>query len=117
MAANVYKRINVNVPVVIMVYVVNFVSISLSWLYEIRYIFLIFSAKCEISCMHGGRCIGTNLCRCAEGLSGDHCEIGHRQRPTCKRKCKHGDCVSNKTCKCKEGFYGRFCNRRKCFSS
>lgn len=70
-------------------------------------------AKCEISCMHGGRCIGTNLCRCAEGLSGDHCEIGHRQRYTCKRKCKHGDCMPNKTCKCKDGFFGRFCNRRK----
>lgn len=63
--------------------------------------------------MHGGRCIGTNLCRCAEGLSGDHCEIGHRQRYTCKRKCKHGDCMPNKTCKCKDGFFGRFCNRRK----
>lgn len=63
--------------------------------------------------MHGGRCIGTNLCRCAEGLSGNHCEIGRRQRSTCKRKCKHGDCMPNKTCKCKEGFFGRYCNQRK----
>lgn len=63
--------------------------------------------------MHGGRCIGTNLCKCAPGLSGDHCEIGQKQRPTCKDNCKFGHCMSNNKCKCLEGYYGRFCNRRK----
>lgn len=63
--------------------------------------------------MHGGRCIGTNLCKCAPGLSGNHCEIGQRQRPTCKDNCKFGHCTSNNKCKCFEGYFGRFCHRRK----
>lgn len=70
-------------------------------------------AKCVIPCKNGGRCIGNNLCRCPNGLRGDHCEIGRKQRSTCK--CSHGGiCLGNKGCKCQHGYQGRHCRRRKC---
>ncbi|KAH8396309.1 hypothetical protein KR222_007693, partial [Zaprionus bogoriensis] len=70
-------------------------------------------AKCVIPCKNGGRCIGSNLCRCPTGLRGDHCEIGRKQRSTCK--CSHGGiCMGHKGCKCQDGYQGRHCRRRKC---
>lgn len=71
-----------------------------------------FAAKCVIPCKNGGRCIGNNLCRCPNGLRGDHCEIGRKQRSTCK--CSHGGiCLGNRGCKCQHGYEGRHCRRRK----
>lgn len=70
------------------------------------------TAKCVIPCKNEGRCIGNNKCRCPNGLRGDHCEIGRKQRSICK--CRNGVCLSQKRCKCHPGFYGRHCNGRKC---
>lgn len=114
--ANAYKRINVNVRKVTMDCTANFVSTHINiFIYKFFYLiiihnFLKFLAKCVIPCKNGGRCIGTNICRCPSGLLGKHCEIERIQRSTCRRPCKHGVCTANKICKCDRGFYGRHCN-------
>ncbi|TDG41564.1 hypothetical protein AWZ03_012002 [Drosophila navojoa] len=86
MAANAYKRTNANAPRDTTACTVN---------------------TCVIPCKNGGRCIGNNLCRCPNGLRGDHCEIGRKQRSTCK--CSKGSCRGNKDCKCHNGYH---CRRR-----
>lgn len=61
--------------------------------------------------MNGGKCRGVNTCRCPAGLGGDHCEIGRRQRSTCKKPCRNGDCMPTHKCRCNEGWFGRACNQ------
>lgn len=61
--------------------------------------------------MNGGKCRGINKCRCPPGLGGDHCEIGRRQRSTCKKPCRNGDCMPTHKCRCNEGWFGRACNQ------
>lgn len=110
MAANAYKRINANAPRDTMACTANTVSTtSTQFDYMHENISPIQSiAKCVIPCKNGGRCIGNNLCRCPNGLRGNHCEIGRKQRSTCK--CSNGSCRGNKECKCQTGYH---CRRRK----
>lgn len=63
--------------------------------------------------MNGGKCKGVNKCRCPSGLSGDHCEIGPRQKNICKKPCRHGICTEALVCECDQGWFGRFCNQSK----
>lgn len=65
--------------------------------------------------MNDGKCVGDNKCKCPTGLGGNHCEIGRRQRSTCKKPCKHGKCTPKNTCKCHKGWTGRYCRQSKIF--
>lgn len=95
-------------------FVVNFVSFNLrNQLSKLDIERLLIIAKCVIPCMNGGKCKGDNKCRCPYGLGGDHCEIGRRQRSTCKKPCKNGKCLENHTCSCDKGYFGKFCNRKR----
>lgn len=77
----------------------------------------VFSAKCVIPCLNGGKCKGTNICRCSNEYKGNHCEIATTritsQRSTCSKPCKHGTCQPNDTCLCETGWYGKFCHKSK----
>lgn len=119
MAANAYRRTSASAPRATMGYTVNIVSESSTEYSPLTPLNSLLNckrtlspAKCVIPCKNGGRCIGNNLCRCPNGLRGDHCEIGRKQRSTCK--CSHGGiCLGNKGCKCQHGYQGRHCRRRK----
>lgn len=116
MAASVYRRTSASAPRVTTACVASTVSSKRLNSYRGETLNLCppisLTAKCVIPCKNEGRCIGNNLCRCPNGLRGDHCEIGRKQRSICK--CRNGTCVSHKHCKCHPGFYGRHCNGRKC---
>jgi len=80
-------------------------------------LFFAFSAKCVIPCLNGGKCKGTNICKCSNEYKGDHCEIATTritsQRSACRKPCKHGTCQPNDTCLCEAGWHGRFCHKNK----
>lgn len=105
-----FKKINVIVLKDFMVFIVNSVSILFQKQIIIKN-FKFLTAKCVIPCMNGGKCRGINKCRCPPGLGGDHCEIGRRQRSTCKKPCRNGDCMPTHKCRCNEGWFGRACNQ------
>ncbi|CAH0727646.1 unnamed protein product, partial [Brenthis ino] len=69
----------------------------------------LFSAKCVIPCLNGGKCKGINKCRCPAGSGGNHCEVGRRSGE-CARACRHGVCRAG-ACRCEPGWRGRFCHR------
>ncbi|XP_062612521.1 uncharacterized protein LOC134274281 isoform X2 [Saccostrea cucullata] len=61
--------------------------------------------KCEIGCMNGGTCVGTNQCRCQAGYWGSYC-----QHALCWPRCRYGgQCIKPNECKCQPNYSGRYC--------
>jgi hypothetical protein len=68
------------------------------------------SAICSFPCENDGRCIGSNLCLCKPGWSGEDCSS-----PICSRPCPNRKiCTAPGTCSCVPGYEGEHCDQALC---
>ena len=66
----------------------------------------LFTARCEVSCVHGS--CGASGCICDREWTGERCD----QRSCDARCANHGQC-HNGTCVCIQGWNGRHCTIRE----
>lgn len=65
-------------------------------------------AACEnVECLNEGACLD-GQCRCAEGFSGERCEIDNRD-PCIGVVCENGGTCTDGNCICADGFHGTNC--------
>ncbi len=93
--------------------------IYLNWKYILA---LKVESICIPPCQNGGDCIGNNLCKCADGFTGNICQtssndvdsvannpIRVRASAPCSPSCKNrGNCL-NGQCQCQTGWSGSDC--------
>jgi len=63
-----------------------------------------------VECLNEGACLDGE-CRCAEGFSGESCEIDNRD-PCIGVVCQNGGKCTDGNCQCAEGFHGDNCETR-----